>query len=270
MDCLSQRKIHTFVTKGDNGKLLATTNYSDNNSEIIARLTVNENTFVVVNASIEKHDSNNESIKSVEELVGLEAYFGSGKHLREALERRDSLEVSLFTDTVRGIIQAETYLLKERGFSSPQEYSSYWDKIYLNSCGYYSNLDKVASCWDQQEGAKERSGHLFLRFKTYLLYGLASGGYVVISSLKDSFHNINVTMEVDESFLKVQGKMLRVPDQVCRNCTKYLQNLIGIKALELPKKELAQVLGKGQGCIHLVDLVDEGVATLKMHLRESC
>lgn len=56
---------------------------------------------------------------------------------------------------------------------------------------------------------------------------------------------------------EADGVLLRAPDIVCREAAPLLENLHSINLREISKKELAGVLGKGQGCVHVIDLVSD-------------
>src|SRR5690606_755253 len=104
-------------------------------------------------------------------LRGKDAYFNAAPALRElASITEDPLHVPLFAETVKGFIQAETFLWKERGYSSTEEYNRRWAEAYQDSCRYYSNLDRVTQDWFHHVGATRRDeGNLFVRFKTQTL-----------------------------------------------------------------------------------------------------
>ena len=85
-----------------------------------------------------------ESTIYIDSLQGVQAYLGSGPQLREALKSiGENLERTLFNDCVIGIVQAETFLFPERGYQDVDAYNNFWEKSYVGSCRYYSNLDQV-------------------------------------------------------------------------------------------------------------------------------
>lgn len=135
MNCLMQRFYRTSVKKGNNNLLAAETSYFEGDMDVIAQLFLNENSFEIAEAYLETHDLCTGCIQPVPELYGIEAYLETGRQLRQALEGRyDKRASELFAETVRGIIQAETFLYRERGYASPAEYSKYWETMYAGSC----------------------------------------------------------------------------------------------------------------------------------------
>jgi hypothetical protein len=102
------------------------------------------------------------------------------------------------------------------------------------------------------------------------MYRDDKGGYVINGSLIDSFHQVNTHLELDKDMKVVAacGHLLRVPDAVCRESSLQMEN-IGSRLLPgMPKKELAHLLGAGQGCVHLIDLTYDSIKTLELYLNQ--
>jgi len=267
MRCVWQRNFHTAV-RNEKNHLLAETVYQDSRQKMVARLYVDVRTFKILEATLEKSGMAGINNTYLPVLNGMEAYLGVGRKLREALtDLNDPLAIYLFAETVRGVIQAETFLYKERGFSSADAYGRHWEKIYLNACRYYSNLERVTRRWEEYADQENKGGYLFLRSKTFLLYQEATNTYLVLGSLNDTFHEMNVWLRSTEDRLSCSGEVLSVPDPICREATKFLTALSGTSSLDLlPKKILVERLGGGQGCTHLQDLVSDSLETLQGYL----
>ncbi|KUO75035.1 MAG: hypothetical protein APF81_12330 [Desulfosporosinus sp. BRH_c37] len=262
MKNLFQRNWYTEVRRGDNGLLEAKTSYVDTYREAVAHLLVDVNSFIIKEAVWEEQRSL-KPIKARTRLVtplhGSEAFFSSGPALKKVgtfLE--DPLAVALFSETVKGIIQAETFLLNERGYGSEEEYSQKWLAFFAGSCRYYSNLDRVTRHWYEYVGESKRDGNLFVRFKTQSLFELGNGQYLLTGNLSDSFHEVNVRLKLNGFTVEeADGVLLRTPDLVCRESATLLTNLEGINLRGIAKKELAGILGNGQGCVHIIDTVND-------------
>lgn len=266
MQCLYQRNFHTSAQASEDGLLFAQTSHCDAKGETIAKLRVNKNTFSIVDACLEVHrHCGAGEIISVKEFVGLEAYLGKGPQLRQAFKNiEEPLAGNLFSETVRGVIQAETFLYKERGYASSSQYSEYWNRMYVDSCRYYSNLDRVKNSWDVYASGHERTGYLFLRAKTYFLYSTGPEELAIAGSINDTFHEMNSWLEVrGNKIWSAEATILRVPDQVCQESTQFMSNLAGADIDSLTKKELSGLLGTSQGCVHLIDMIDDSVNTLR-------
>jgi len=267
MKSLFQRNWYTEVRRSDLGLLQAKTSYVDTNREAVAHLLVDVHSFIIKEALWEEQRSTETILartREVTPLQGSEAYFSSGPALKEvAAFLKDPLAVALFSETVKGIIQAETFLFIERGYGSETEFDDKWTDFYIGSCRYYSNLDRVTKSWYEHVGESKRAGNLFVRFKTQSLFKLANGQYLLTGNLSDSFHEVNVRLKLDKfTVQEADGVLLRTPDIICREAASLLSNLHGINLRGIPKKELASILGKGQGCVHVIDLVSDCVQLL--------
>ncbi len=271
MHCLLQRNFHTSVKKSENALMLAETKHADHQGETIARLLVDIKTFTIEKAYLAVYQKNTglEEVKQVEELAGIKAYFGVKKELKQAFEKiGEPLAEPLFAETIRGIIQAETYLLKERGFASIDAYSDYWKRMYRGSCRYYSNLERAASSWGDYAGDVSRQGCLFLRFKTYFLYLTAPDQYLIIGSINDTFHEMNTILTISGGrLLEAKGNMLRVPHDICCESTEFFDALVGTEIAPLSKKSISALLGGTQGCVHLIDILDDSINTYRAHFK---
>lgn len=272
MRCLFQRHWHSFVRleEHEEKKLIAEIAYCGTDREACARMVVDPKTLIIKEAVWEKYRTPGETgwkIINLPQLVGIEAYFNSGKALREALAPlQDPFANNLFIESVRGIIQAETFIFTERGFSSPEAYQDYWDTFYVNSCHYFSNLERVTQGWFEHIGYSNRNGNLFNRMKTQTLY-LKEDSYLLAGHLNDSFHSVCIELELGKdghTVKKAQGELLRAPDLVCREASELMVELTGKKLDGLNKKEFALLLGGGNGCVHLIDLVSDALETLKL------
>lgn len=269
MYSLFQRNWYTEVRRSDNGLLKAKTSYVDTYREAVANLIVDVNSFVIQEALWEEQRSSepiNARTLQVTPLCGSEAYFSSGPALKEvAAFLKDPLAVALFSETVKGIIQAETFLLNERGFTSEQDYEQKWMNFYSGSCCYFSSFDRVTKTWFDHVGESKREGNLFVRFKTQSLFGLGKDQYLLTGNLSDSFHEVNVRIKLDGFIVEeASGVLLRTPDLVCREAAALLANLHGTHLRGMGKKEIAGLLGKDQGCVHVIDLVSDCAQILEL------
>ncbi len=270
MQCLFQRNWHLSVRlEGDH--LLADATYCGTDGEYSARLQVNPNTYTVLGAQWEVYRTAVGAINKIvalPQLQGLEAYFNSGRAIREALASLpESFAAPLFADAVRAVIQSETFLFRERGYSSTDDYQEYWDKNFCDTCRYYSNLDRVQCQWYEHVGSDSRPGNLFNRMKSQFLYGTGKG-YRLVGHLNDSFHGVASELELAEdgsTVVKARGDLLRAPDIVCHESARYMQELEGKQLGGLKKRDIAELLGSSEGCVHLFEIVSDGMETLLLY-----
>ncbi len=274
MKCVFQRFWHTTVRFVD-GEVDVETTYCGSDKELTARMLVEPDTFAVRRAWWEIYRAPGyESPHRVEvkDLEGMKAYFGCGKDLQEALEPLAISEAKdLFAEGVRGVVQAETFLWKYRGFSNAKEYENYWYELFDSGCRYYSNNDRVTSSWYEHVGCSERSGALFNRFKNQSLY-LDQGKRLLNGQFVDSFHSVALEMELEENggkVLRSEGEILRAPDRVCMEAASFVVKLEQKILTELSKKEIAHLLGSENGCVHLIDLAADGANTLSIYSQQN-
>ncbi len=269
-----QRIWHSSVLREDEQYLIAKTSYLDSRVERVAVMRVKIAGLKIAEAWLERlgrPGDMDERRQYIQGLKGVEAYLGSGAGLKAGLKGiEDEVERSLFNDTVVAIVQAETFLFRERGYSDAVTYSQAWEDFYAGSCRYYSNLDRVKTTWGGYIGNSGREINLFDRGKSQQLYRDDRGSYIINGSLIDSFHQVGTYLELDKD-MKVttaSGQLLRVPDAVCRESSLQMENLKGCLLPGMPKKDLAHQLGAGQGCVHLIDLTYDSLKTLELYLNQ--
>jgi hypothetical protein len=267
MECLFTRNWYTSVRR--RGELLdSETSYVDTKREASARLRVGVADFIIRDAEWEEQRPvvpGARKVQPIHVLAGKDSYFNSGPALRElAADHDDPLMVPLFAETVKGVIQSETFLWEERGYPSPEKYERYWEEVYQGACRYYSHLDRLTQEWFQHVGETKREGNLFVRFKSQALYSLANGQFLLTGILSDSFHEMSVRFSLNQRMIveKAEGVLLRVPDPVCKESSDFMKDLVGVELKGISKKEMAGLLGKGQGCVHLIDLAFDAAQIL--------
>ncbi|MHB8126141.1 MAG: DUF2889 domain-containing protein [Desulfitobacteriaceae bacterium] len=262
MKSLFQCNWYTEVSRGANGQLKATTSYLDTQREAAAHLLVDINTFTIKDARLEEQrslESLSSRSRQVTPLLGSQAYLGAGPTLKEtAAFLNDSLAVALFAESIKGIIQSERFLLKERGYASVEEFFLMWRKNGLDSCRLFSNLDRVTFSTIDQASYLRPEGFLFVRFKTQSLYSLGQEQYLLTGYFSDIRHETSVNLKLKgNTIMEADGGFVRPPNPICPEADTFLANLCGIDLKGLSKKEIASILGKGQGCVHMIDLVND-------------
>jgi hypothetical protein len=274
MNCVLQRSWHLQVERiGES--LISSCHYLDSFEEKKVVLKAGINDYCIQEAELIKLGcprSYTESTLYLNELKGVPAYAGSGSKLREVLEPIVSdQDRELINQCIIGAFQAETFIYQERGFVSAQQYSQAGDEFLQGTCSYYSNLDRVKYSWADYIGDPQRKKYLFNRFKSQHLIA-AEDKYWLCGSLNDTFHQVNTFLQLAKADGRVKvarGELLKAPDQVCRESSDYVQDLIGINILQMSKKELAYQLGAQKGCVHLIDIIFDSAETLRMYVRNS-
>lgn len=275
MDCLYQCFWHSSVYRQDGQFITAQTMYADSDSELAVNLLVSTDKLEIQDAYLETYGSpgdTGEQRQTIDSLKGVQAYLGQGKALQGAIKGLgEEMARSLINETVISIVQAETFLLLERGYADKEDYNRAWKHFYAGKCRYYSNQERISLSWMDYIGDKGRGNRLFDRFKSQHLYRDDSGAFLITGNLRDSFHHMSSWLEVEDREYRVkraEGKLLQVPDNVCRESAAGLQSLCGRVLPGMSKHELADHMWAGQGCVHLIDLVYDSAETLQRYLTQ--
>lgn len=255
---------HTSVHIHGEKSLLARTAHLSTDLECAAALRVNAGTFVIEKARWEIYRGPGGPLSvDIGGLAGVEAYLGSGSGLRQAvLKDFGEKALSLVSEAVRGIIQAETFLYRERGFPDAKSYDEYWEKMYVNTCRYYSNLGRILRRWEDHVSGQNRFNNLFNRFKSVSVAG-NNDIYRACASLSDSFHEVGLDLTLEKktgTVTSVHCSLLRAPDPVCTESVDFVKNLLGRELATMSKKEIAAALAGTQGCVHVIDICNDVAA----------
>ncbi len=262
MKFIFQRNWFCSVNSLDKQRLLAETNLIGTDIEALARLVIDKSTFVIKEAGWEVSRSPGGLLnggRDVHELKGVTAYFNAGGDLRRAAGgEAGGFARELFSECIRGIIQAETFLYVERGYGTPESYGAHWEEAYLNSCRYYSNLHRVTRRWSEYVGGYCPGAGLYSRAKNCSVFK-AGVGVAAFGVFSDSFHEMSVRLNLsnDGTVTDCAGNFLRAPDRVCFENAASLGQLPGTALASLSKKQIAGMIGGPTGCDHLVDLVND-------------
>ena len=271
MEHVFQKSWFCSVTTLDDGRLLAETTLIGTDIEALGRLVIERDNFIIREAAWEVNRSPEGALNgggTIQGLRGVTAYFNSGGDLRrEAGDIAGGLVREMLAECVRGIIQAETFLYRERGYPTPEAYGEYWEKSYLNSCRYYSHLHRISRKWPEYVGGYYTAKKLYARFKNCSILRV-SGGYMATGIFNDSFHEMGITVKLNDHgmVLDIQGNFLRAPDPVCFENAARLETLKGTVLSGFNKKDVIKKIGGPCGCDHLADLVYDLVKGLRKAL----
>lgn len=270
MEVLYQSNVFSSVKKVHSEELLASSSFLSTELEAVAQLRADIKSFRITEARWDIFRSPGDVLnggRNLDELKGVEAYFSAGGALRKAAgDEGGGLPRELLADCVRGIIQAETFVFTGRGYPTAKEYEQYWDGMYLDSCRYYSNLDRVQRKWFDYVDSSMGRTCLFNRSKSCVVYRQPGGELSAFGAFSDSFHElgVHVSFTGEGVITSSTGNFLRAPDQVCFENSAHLSLLVGKSIAGIGKKEVAVEVGGPQGCSHLVDLIyDVGKAVAR-------
>ncbi|MEL7656077.1 MAG: DUF2889 domain-containing protein [Bacillota bacterium] len=256
-----------FCTVNKEGKHIAsTTVFIGKNFEVQAQLLVDINSFQICRAEWEiSRAYGNISLGkgNALELIGAEAYFNMKQALDKLKEPNGGTRIkSLFFECVKGLIQAETYVFAERGFSSEAAYETYWHEREKNGCRYYSHPNDWDSGWFEYVGSYKRQSNLFNKCKNYRL--MKNGSDLVgQGSFSDSYHEMSAELH----FNKITGiisrcelLIFRAPEGICFENRMHGAKLVGTNCYTLTRRQVTEIVGGAQGCYHLADLITDLIA----------
>ncbi|NTW05702.1 MAG: DUF2889 domain-containing protein [Peptococcaceae bacterium] len=262
---------HTVITRHNLNTLIGRTTFLSTEIECSIKIEVDPHDFIIKNALWEIYRGTKKVSSSleIEGLRGITAYLGNGKAIRQAvMPSLGDQALSMILDTVRGIIQSESFLYRERGFEDQMAHVDHWERKYINSCRYFSNLgskDNLENTWLNQLAKHKRKNNLYNRFKNVMVSG-DKRTLRADASLSDSFHEAGISMTVSREELKIlsmSASLLRAPYPICFDTQAYAESLIGKNIADLSKKATANILGGVQGCVHIIDISHDAIISLQ-------
>lgn len=258
-----------YLTVRDRGAagFLAEANYADTLMDQSLILEIDRKALEIKNAVLEVHRGQPGAAATapVPALVGIPAYFGSGKKLRQALAEAPAL-MDMASQAFTAVIQAEAFFYQERGFVSAEAYDDFWDEVSLNSCAYYSNLNRIQQRFMEYIKDQRRGSNLFHRYVVTAL-DFVEEEPELRGHLLDSYHEMSLLLQLDQALIirEATGTMLRCPDPVCREALVRIDSLKGTPLTTAELKRYQTICGGASGCTHISHLVQEAALTLDIY-----
>lgn len=226
--------------------------------EATALVAVEPGGFLVREACWQIHrslDSKLNAAGRATELLGTEAYLKAGAALKAVEDAHGALPRQLTAECIKGIVQSESYLYKERGFASLEECDASWGKNNPGICWLYSNRERKTATWPEYLKSRMRGDCLFNRNKSVSIH--ETGDFVNIEgAFVDSFHELHVSLTLREDLVvRAEGEFSRSPDRVCRETGSLAARLENQNFVQMTKQQMAQCVGGKLGCVHLLDLI---------------
>lgn len=171
----------------------------------------------------------------------------------------------LMEQCINGVIQAETYFYRERGFKDKEEYNQYWDRLEENGCRMYSHPAAEDLRWMDYVPQIQRQQYLFHRLKSAEIF--RNGGSIVCKgTLTDSYHEIAMKLVCAGNCGTIQQAEImyyRAPGKACFDNRKLAQYLLGKNLYVMNSMEAVGIVGRSEGCYHLVELLKDILMTIK-------
>lgn len=238
--------------------------FLDNEWETVIEILADIHSFIIAEANWEVHKAPKNiptGFFNIQELEGKSGYIEGKAQLNTLLLRSGGEMLKyMVNQCINGIIQAETYVFKQRGFFKEEEYDIFWDKLEKNGCRMYSHKSEEDLPWSKYAAPLTRKNNLFNRFKSCktIYYG---GKYMfAYGSFSDSFHKIDINIEFNANTGFISDCEIvfsKAPGKACFDNKAHRKKLIGRNIKEIRKKDIISLFGKSEGCYHLVEIMSD-------------
>lgn len=267
MNTIDYGTMSTTVDREGN-KIYIKTIFNSKICEIMAVCTLDVFTLKIENARYEVFRGNEnikEGAQEISEFIGSDG-FGNAVQYIGALASKDEVikqggsELAgflkmMFLQSTQAMTQAETYIIRERGYGSEREYEQHWQELEKNGCRHYTKADLKENTWYGYLGDYRRKGNLFNRAK-YFEFNEIDGRLHIKGAFIDSYHQMKVDFIVeDDSVVEARASFDRGPSAVCFENTEHMKGFIGQEFSKLDSKSVRSTVGGAYGCYHLNDVI---------------
>lgn len=247
----------------------------------IAVIKVNVETFIIESAyiNIDGHKT------MVPNIIGTLGYIQGKKTLKRALKESPFEKYTdLFIQCISALIQAETYVYRERGYQTEEEYNRYWDLLEDNGCRMYSHsrkaLRKGDLPWMSYVPDNFNKNPIFAREKNYEVISyqdesedktedfLSKNLFGLISlkgHLKDDYHEMILEIITDLNCIVKNSKInfIKAPGKSCYSNKENQNNLKSLNLKEIEKHQIIDAFGGCDGCYHIVEMAIDMADVIK-------
>lgn len=253
------------VDKLPDGKFLAECSYLGSRYECSVVLYFDAREMKTEKAFYSVHrtpQNDNLTEGEIPELVGEPCTFAASKIIK-TLPNYDGngFIKELLLEDLRGINQAEIYMLEEINIADPIEYEKKWLNEKVNYCRPYTGRMPGVYEWPNYVNSLNhyRTQNLYNKYKQYTLISTGGDIATISGTYQDSFHEMYAQMSyslTDRTITDFDMTMRRWPFAACFEMDHMASGLfVGRKIDDLTKKETGTLIGGSTGCFHLVDIV---------------
>lgn len=269
MESIYSRSWFSGTRREGEDKVVCTAFFIDNIFEQKASIVVRTKDFSIVSAQVETlrglSEADHNCVHIFPNLNGLQILSGNvGKAVRESINYNpQGYQSNLLLNTIRTVALSRSFFIKELGYQDEDDYYRFWAVKLKDTCMYQSNQDKGVDTYRAKKeklGFDDRSEALFNRMQNINILRLG-GDILCNGSLVDTHHQMSVILRLNDNLeiTEVNGTIVRSPHEICPEGTKALNRLIGVsfQKQNAPAKSIHKLVGGGDGCFHLSNLVLE-------------
>lgn len=167
----------------------------------------------------------------------------------------------LYLEVLRGVLQAEYYMLEDRGYGGYVDYELHWGDSMQGNCRPYNGEMPPVDAWPLYVGGPNhyRTYDYYNKYKQFTIIDNEDGTMSATGAYNDSFHELTLVMSFgkEDGIITDYDQMtVRVPFNPCWEL-QHLHNdlFIGKDIRAFSKRDVGKISGGNMGCYHLVDLV---------------
>lgn len=237
--------------------------YLDRNQEIRGYIQADTESYTIQDAwceTVRSREAGKTGIVSLDFMRGMNAHIDGKREAAVTLKSLYDPEIRYLMDQCfNGLIQAESYIYRERGFRSREQYNRYWDVLEKNGCRMYSHPSAEDLRWMDYIPQYDRKHMLFSRFKNFEIErsgDLCRGRGRFI----DSFHELYVQADHDcrsDLLENCEISYARAPGAACFSNASHVEKLEGMRLSELTGRNIVDMFGRSEGCYHLVEILKD-------------
>ncbi len=259
MTFIKQANISVSVTMAEDS-VIAQSLYLDREKELQGTVCADINTYNIKEAFCEivkETDKDMEGLRRISFPEGTKCHIDGKRRVAGLLGEPRNRHVKYMMDQcINGMIQAESYIYRERGFEDRESYNRFWDEIEEKGCRMYSHPHRDDLRWMDYIPQYERKHLLFSRYKNIEIKK-AGNAYEGRARFIDSYHELYADCCCDEKTGDIEIfeiSYCRAPGKCCFDNSIHSGELLGRNIFRLTKGELVEIFGRSEGCYHLVEL----------------
>jgi hypothetical protein len=262
---LDQGSWMNYTNRLNDKELISQSMFISTKYECSATLVATAAGFKITQAYCSAHrcgDKSKRIEEPIPELVGGSAHYDGVRAIKGLKDFGDDGKIKeLLAECIRGVEQAETYLLAELGFTTREEYETYWQKDKAEYCRPYWGRMPGLDEWSTYIGAYDysRSQNFYNKCKSYTIIQRNDTQIEVTGVYNDSFHEMHSELKYntkDHIIADFDMIICRAPHTQCYELTHTAAELFVGKPIDsLKKRDIGKLIGGAPGCFHLVDIV---------------